>query len=279
MWPTSQKTLNTFSMLANNKKSGAFGIMVIIILTAIVSGTLSYASKQSYADEKMELEKKVEDLKQQLNATQNTLLAAGIVQMDENKTPGAEMSDPTSGITPIPGQNEQTQAQAQNQEQLTQVKTVSPMIPATDVKFASCGILSNYSSKNWYPKLQTAAAGLKIALDQTSESCFSENGGILTINTLNNADKACGTSGTIYNYSLSNDAFLKAIVISKSTNKCLAWPKVFGKREGTTIKMEGSFGEGCRTTMYYDYDFIKNIMTLKKELIKCDGQSDKTITY
>ncbi|HBB02750.1 MAG: hypothetical protein US89_C0009G0068 [Candidatus Peregrinibacteria bacterium GW2011_GWF2_38_29] len=264
------------------RQSGAFGIVTIIVITAIIAGGLSYSMKPSYAEEKQDLEKKVDDLKTQLNAAQNTLLAAGISQLDENKDPNATSVDPTAGVTPIPGQAQQ-QAEAQAKAdaekakfQLT--KTVTPMVPATDVKFASCGVLSSYSSKIWYPKLQAAAAELKIVLNPASESCFSENGGILTINAIS-PDKACTQTGAIYNFSISSNNFIRATVNNKNVKGCLVWPTTFGKRDGTIIKMEGSFGEGCRTTMYYDYDFIKNNLELKKSLTKCDGKPDQTINY
>jgi|GEM_PF-6655660 len=148
-------------------------------------------------------------------------------------------------------------------------------VPAAEVKFNSCGSMADYKTQNWYAALIQTAAANQISIDKIKNACYSENGKILVML----EPGAYCTNGAIYNYNIASNTITKASVNDKKRG-CLGWPTSFGKREGTVIKMEGSTSEsGCETKMYFDYDFIKNVIELKKEGNRCMNPDKKWSEY
>lgn len=154
---------------------------------------------------------------------------------------------------------------------------LSSLPTGMEIKFDSCGALASYSSKDWYAAFAQTAASAQLDVKNIKNVCYSENGKILV--TLIPGDFKNCTNGIVARYDVTSGSIQQALINSKE-QKCLGWPSQFGKREGTIIKMEGpAFGEGCKDKMYFDYDFVKNTMELKKVYTTCDDKPPQWTNY
>lgn len=164
----------------------------------------------------------------------------------------------------------QTQIEALKNPPAPPPEAILSALPAgTEIKFTSCDDIGTYVSKDWYEKFKQATADAKFDFTKITNTCYSENGKIVTAlipavkPTL--ASAAC-ENGNILRYNITNNLVQAATILDKGI-KCLGWPTQFGKREGTVIKMEG----GVKPKMYFDYDFVKNTFELKKEWATTPG--------
>ena len=155
-----------------------------------------------------------------------------------------------------------------------------------EVSFDGCGALSEYENKVWYSEL-TKNTALTIesyestseqtaTLQEVSDVCFSENSNLFVM--LVPGDYALGPK--IYQFN--TESFrLKQAILEDNGRGWLASPDEFGKREDNIIHLEGTSGDaGAGSTMYFEYDFVKNVVELKKEYIfSADNLDNGTWQY
>lgn len=141
-----------------------------------------------------------------------------------------------------------------------------------DARFDGCGAVSSYADQPWY-------ANLKAKLDRyptvfwepelTSEGCYAVEAKIFVF--LGPSDYC--SAGGIFRYDIQSGELLQASANFHSDSQCHASMNEFGKREGTVIPITGSFGDaGCSATTYYDYDFVRNHVELKKSFSQCQDE-------
>lgn len=148
-----------------------------------------------------------------------------------------------------------------------------------EISFDGCGKLSKYENKPWYPELaknttlsvepvivkNVKTEEYKVrdnaTLKNVYDACFSENGNLLVM--LIPGGYAQGP--TIYRFDTKTYKLDRA-TLEDNERGWLASPYEFGKRTGNIIYLEGTSGDaGAGSTMYYEYDFVKNTVELKKE--------------
>jgi len=143
--------------------------------------------------------------------------------------------------------------------------------------FDNCSNIESYEDKNWYNDLKKSLSERNILLENISDSCFSDEGQILI---LKKQGSYCNF-GNIYRYDINKKILEMAVIMDKETG-CLASPNEFGKRENDIIKLIGIWADaGCDSEMYFDYNYISNIVELKKEFGYClqDKENGTWIEY
>jgi hypothetical protein len=153
------------------------------------------------------------------------------------------------------------------------------MVDSTKIEFDGCGKADKYSSEAWYRYVVSRLGELKQSEAGIFDVCQSLDKSLVII--LTNGGGADGLipyceAGSLFQYSVENKTLSQAKIDDRGRG-CVAWPSEFGKRSGTMISLQGFGGDaGCRSTMYYDYDFIRNVVELKKECDKCEGEKAET---
>lgn len=134
-----------------------------------------------------------------------------------------------------------------------------------EISFDGCGKITNYEDMPWYEGLgqmleeSTSGEGYSYTFEQVSEACYSENGDMF----LFLAPRYAG--GKIFKYLISSDKLEEAMIDTKDEQWWYSSPSEFGQRQGNIIPVWGTDGDaGYGATMYYDYNFIENIVELKK---------------
>lgn len=140
------------------------------------------------------------------------------------------------------------------------------------VQFDGCGKIEKYSNESWYRNVQDKLKADDQPLNAITDVCQSIDKSLVIILT---SEGFC-QSGLLYQYSVTTDKIYKANFDDKGRG-CVAWPAEFGKRDGGIINLQGSDGDaGCGRTMYYEYDFAKNIISLSRECGMCEGDSQES---
>jgi len=141
--------------------------------------------------------------------------------------------------------------------------------------FTQCAHLSTFIYDSWYPDFRKEALKKGVSLAAATSACYSESGQLLIFI----IPRGQCQSSSIYRYNLVKETLFKAEVDDKGRG-CLATIEEFGKREGAVIKLEAVEEKNdCRTEQYFDYDYTKNILTLKREYGICEGKEGKWIDY
>jgi len=230
-------------MLEQNQSGKTLRFIFALVCVALASSLITYWSTNTYEAENASLQQQIADLQKQIEELKNP----------PAPEPVADANATTASIT------------------------AATAVPATEVKFDSCGSIGNYKTKDWYAAFTQTAATNQIAVDKITNTCYSENGKILIM--LTPGDFYNCVNGMLARYDITGGTLQQATINNKQ-QKCLGWPTQFGKREGAVIKMEGpAVGEGCRTKMYFDYDFVQNIFELKKTYTTCDDKPAQWTNY
>jgi hypothetical protein len=141
-----------------------------------------------------------------------------------------------------------------------------------ETEFDNCKQNDEYKDYSWYKKLENQIRIYNITSpneQKISNICLSSNN--LTLLALTEGSYC--TAGNIFQYDIAMDTLIKAVFNDKNRG-CVSWPEEFGEREGPIIHLEGFGGDaGCGGTMYYDYNYITNVIELKKECSKCEGET------
>ncbi len=148
----------------------------------------------------------------------------------------------------------------------------------SDARFDGCGAVSSYADRPWY-------ANLKAKIDRyptvfwepelTSEGCYAAEANMFVF--FGPADYC--SAGGIFRYDIQSGELLQASANFHSDSQCQSSMREFGKREGTVIPVTGGFGDaGCASTTYYDYEFVRNHVELKKIYSWCQDE-EGTWTY
>ncbi|MBN2096666.1 hypothetical protein JW752_04730 [Candidatus Peregrinibacteria bacterium] len=214
-------------------------ILLTIVVTAFVVGTGVYFWQNTSA-------KRVEkNLTTQINTLESRLVT----------------TEKDSAVLPA------KEAPEKSAEEAPEVVSVAP--------FTRCAHLSTFIYDSWYPDFRKIAMEKGVSLTAATSACFSEKGQILIFI----IPRGQCQSSSIYRYNLEKETLFKAEVDDKGRG-CLATIEEFGKREGAVIKLEAvEEKNGCRTEQYFDYDYTKNTLTLKREYGICDGKEGKWTDY
>jgi len=215
-------------------------ILLTIIVTAFVVGTGVYFWQSSSA-------KVVEEnLVSQINTLENRLVTS-------EKDRGAKVL-PEEGVKTV-------------KEEAVEVVKTAP--------FNRCAHLSTFIYDSWYADFREIALSQGVSLAAATSACFSESGQLLAFI----IPKGQCQSSDIYRYNLAAKSLLEATV-NDNGRGCLVTIEEFGKRQGAVLKLEAVEEKNdCRTEQYFDYDYTKNTLTLKREYGICDGKEGKWTDY
>lgn len=158
------------------------------------------------------------------------------------------------------------------------VKTVLPppsiapginTILKEEITFDKCGHVTSFIFEDWYGKLESAATAFNVNLREGASACYSEAG-----NTLVFLIPAEGcTMGDFYRFNPLTGQLNKAAFNGKGVG-CTPSPELFGKREGSVLKMTGYTVSDCKWKTYYDYNYLKNTVELYDYRTFCAGDTE-----
>ncbi len=152
-----------------------------------------------------------------------------------------------------------------------------------EISFDGCGLVTRYEGMGWYMELEEVAEeemyvdfrsmtkegtvinrdAELVGLEDVVDSCYSANGNILVM--LVPGDYAQAPS--VFKFD-TEEGVLERALMNDHGRGMLASGGEFGKRVDDVIKMEGMTGDaGVVALMYYDYNFIENVIELKKEYV------------
>ncbi len=134
-----------------------------------------------------------------------------------------------------------------------------------EINFDVCFKIDKYKNEWWYSNFATILSKNNIS-NKIIDSCLSLDKTIFLIM----LERDYCKWDTVYKYNIDSKELSKAS-LDDSDRWCLASPSKFGKRNGFNLHLVWKWGDSwCSNIMYYDYNYIKNIITLKKECSKCE---------
>jgi hypothetical protein len=149
----------------------------------------------------------------------------------------------------------------------------------SDAHFDGCGAVSSYADQPWYADLKAKIDRNPTAFwdkELSSEGCYASDARVFVF--LGPTDYCM--SGNIYRYDIQSGELLQASMNMHNDDSCQSGMHEFGKRVGTVIPVTGSIGDaGCSAETFYDYDFARNHVELKKVHSWCQGDEEGTWTY
>lgn len=172
-------------------------------------------------------------------------------------------------LTPIP-----------SQRPTYKPELISPK-PQSSTRFDRCGHIDRYVRQDWNGTFYKKLISNGIYKEDITDSCLSLDEKFLIFV---QPGIYCSESD-IYMYDTSSDKLEKANLNTGSHEGCLSSAIAFGTRSGTVIPLIGYGGDaGCSFEEYFEYDFTKNTVTLKKSYGICesdiiDGESGTWVYY
>lgn len=135
------------------------------------------------------------------------------------------------------------------------------------VGFDQCNKPDAYSQEAWFTGFKAASTSF---YSQISQLCYSKNGQLV----IAMLPGSYCVPNAIYRYNTQASILEKATLLDKARG-CLASAEKFGQQTGNVFEIKGEGGDaGCRSEMYFDYDFSKNVLELKKEFNICEWEKE-----
>ena len=180
--------------------------------------------------------------------------------------------DNSAALTALQGQlQDMRSAHNQLQSKAEEMnKKLFPVVNADkEFKFESCNKLSAYASYPWFEGFSSYADLKWVKFDTANDNaCFSNNGNIMIVWVPWEGCRA----GDYYRYDITS-AILQKSDENFSEIGCLAPVRVFWKRVWNVIALEwNDKKDACDRIMDYEYDFMSNVITLKKEKKVCNWE-------
>jgi len=150
------------------------------------------------------------------------------------------------------------------------------LIADKEISFNNRGKINKYKNSPWYPNFLDIININNIELNDISEICLSDDSTKLLAIT---KGSYCIT-GLIFQYDITEDTLVKAMLNDKGIS-CIAWPEEFGPRNGLTISLQGfTVDAGCAGHMYYDYNYVENVVELQRGCFICEEETtEKCYNY